>query len=253
MNASKNKIEQSDDTDFLTSDLSEKGKNKKTKKKKKKKEISFAAEIKRKAIHINSLLIPLIYIFVTKNFALTVLFILMVGTVAFDLLSKKNAFFRNLLKKYLGDILRKHELKKKKIVLNGGSWMTISAFFVVLIFPKFIAVVAMTIIVICDISSALIGKRFGRNKLFKKSWEGSVSFFLAGVVVIWTYYFIFQPSLFYLLFGFIGVFIAAVGESASKNIKIDDNLLVPSVISIILYLGELYANIFNQSFIYILK
>lgn len=227
---------------------------KKNKKKKKSEEITFAAELKRKAIHSISLLIPIIYIFVSKDIAVPILFVIMAALVLVDILSKRNKFVRNLLKKYFGDILRKHEKKKKKLYLNGASWMTISAFLTVLIFPKFVAIVAMTIIVLCDMSSAIFGRRFGKNKLFKKkSWEGSIAFFLAGIIVIWTYFFIFQPGIFYLMFGFLGLTFATFGEAISKTIKVDDNIIVPALMSIILCLGELYANIFHQSFIYILN
>ncbi|HOV93144.1 MAG TPA: dolichol kinase [Candidatus Kapabacteria bacterium] len=223
------------------------------KQKKKDDDISFLAELKRKSIHIFSLLIPIIYIFVSKSVAVPILFVLMAAHVVVDLLSKRNDWVREQINKYFGDILRKHENKKDGIYLNGASCMMISAFFVVLIFPKFVAVVAMTIIVICDLSSAIFGKRFGRNEIFKKkSLEGSVAFFLAGITVIWAYFFIFNPGIIFLIFGFLGVFLSTFGEAVSKIIRIDDNIIVPAIMSITLYLGELYAHLLNQTFIYIL-
>jgi len=216
-------------------------------------DISFSAELKRKSIHILSLLIPIIYIFVSKNVAIPILFVLMVAHVIVDILSKRNDYVRGLINKFFGEILREHENKKDLPYLNGASCMMISAFFVVLIFPKFVAVVAMTIIVVCDLSSAIIGRSFGQNEIFKKkTLEGSVAFFLAGVTVIWVYFFIFHPGIIYLIFGFLGVFLATFGEAVSKIIKIDDNIIVPAIMSIMLCLGELYAHLLNQSFIYIL-
>ncbi len=148
--------------------------------------------------------------------------------------------------------MRKHEKKKKKFRLNGASWLTISASLTILIFPKIIAVVALTILIISDISSALIGKKLGRTPFFKKSLEGSTAFFVSASLVVLTYYFIYSPGIAFLYIGIVASLVSAFFEAISKNVKIDDNLLAPISFSIVMWLGELIAVSYGQSFINIL-
>jgi dolichol kinase len=81
-------------------------------------------------------------------------------------------------------MLRKHEMKKKKLLLTGASWVLISAVLTVLIFPKVIAVIAFIILIISDISAALVGRKWGRTKLGKKSLEGTLAFIVSGLLVV---------------------------------------------------------------------
>ena len=120
----------------------------------KKNSITYGAEVKRKLIHLLSLNIPIWYIFLDKNIALIIIGVLLILSIIIDIGSKRVQFINNIFKFFFGDILRKHEKKKKKIRLNGASWLMISAFLTILIFPKFIAVVALTILIISDISSS---------------------------------------------------------------------------------------------------
>jgi dolichol kinase len=222
-------------------------------KKKKDKNISFAAEIKRKLIHLVSLNIPLIYIFIEKNLALTLMLIVTFLTVAIDVGSKKIPAMKLFMDKFFGDILRKHEKKKKKFRLNGASWLTISACITIFIFPKIIAVVAFTILIISDISSALIGRRYGKHQFFKgKTIEGSLAFFISASIIVFIYYQVYNPTIIFLFVGLFAALVSAFFEALSKKIKIDDNLLSPISFSIVMWLGEYLANYFGQSYIHIL-
>ncbi len=227
--------------------------NKESSKKKKDKNISFTAEIKRKLIHLVSLNIPLIYIFIEKNLALTLMFIVTILTVGIDVGSKKVPAVKAFMDKYFGDILRKHEKKKKKFRLNGASWLTISACITIFIFPKIIAVVAFTILIISDISSALIGRKFGKHPFFKgKTIEGSLAFFISASIIVFIYYQVYNAGTVFLFVGLFSALVSAFFEALSKKIKIDDNLLSPISFSIVMWLGEYLANYFGQSFIHIL-
>lgn len=222
-------------------------------KKKKEVDISYASEIRRKLIHLFSLSIPLIYIHIDKSLALILISIVTVIIVFLDVGSKKIPFVTNFMNTFFGDILRKHEKKKKKFRLNGASWLTISAFLTILIFPKIVAVVAFTILIISDISSALIGKKFGKIKIFKKkTLEGSIAFFVSASIIVFIYQQVYNAGSSFLLIGIFAALVSAFFEAISKKIKIDDNLLAPISFSIVFWLGEFIANYFGQSYIHIL-
>jgi dolichol kinase len=144
-------------------------------------------------------------------------------------------------------MLRPYE-KKEKTVFTGATWVFISALLIIAFFPKFIAVTALTILVISDISAALIGRKFGKTKFLGKSLEGTLAFFITGIMIIIVYGIIFHASWTYFLFGFISVIVGAFFESISKSIKLDDNFTIPLSISIFMWLGELISVYFNCSY-----
>ncbi len=87
-------------------------KSSKKKEKKLKENIPFEQELLRKGIHLVSLNIPVLYIFVSKTFALSILLPLCIVFVTIDILSKKNQVVSEFVHKYFGGMLRKHEKRK---------------------------------------------------------------------------------------------------------------------------------------------
>jgi dolichol kinase len=83
-----------------------------------------------------------------------------------------------------GFLLRQHEVDTGKKNLNGATYVLISALICVIIFPKIFFVTAFTILIISDSLAALIGRKFGRHKLFAKSLEGTLAFFISASIVI---------------------------------------------------------------------
>lgn len=209
--------------------------NKKEKKEKKeKKQIPYHQEVVRKLIHLCSLSIPVGYIFVEQKTAIIILFILAVLMVTIDITTKRNETLRKIYKELFGGILRKHERKKKKILLNGASWVLISAVITVLIFPKIIAVTAFTILIVSDIAAALIGRKFGKHPLFNKSWEGTIAFIITAIAAVFVLGSIFYAPLSYYIAGTLGAITGGFAEASSKKLKMDDNLVVPMSIGIIM-------------------
>ena len=216
-------------------------------------EISFTQEVLRKAIHLISLSIPIIYIFVTREVALYILVTMASLAVIIDYLSKFNNIVGVLLKRFFGKMLRSDELNKK-YVLNGASWVLISAVVCVFVFPKFLTVVSFSVLIISDISAALFGKKFGRHKLFVgKSWEGTIAFIISAIIVIFIYgYFFNAPAIFYFA-GLIAAIIGGFVEAASKMLKMDDNISIPISVAGILWLIGIYANYIQTPFIQLLN
>jgi dolichol kinase len=216
-------------------------------------EISFSQEVLRKGIHLISLSIPIIYIFVTRETALYILVSLAIMAIVIDFLSKFDNIVGIMLKKYFGKMLRPHELNQK-YVLNGASWVFISAVVCVFIFPKFLAVVGFTILIIADISAALFGRKYGKHKLFtNKSWEGTFAFIVSAITVIFIYGLIFNAPIIFFFGGIIASLIGGFVEAASTKMKVDDNLSIPLSVSSVLFLFGLYADSILTPFLHLIK
>jgi len=213
------------------------------------KQISYKQELMRKSIHLCSLSIPLLYYFTNYETILYFVAPLLIITLSVDVLSKKGMPLHNFIYKYFGSMLREHE-KKDGFVLNGASWVLISAFLIILIFPKILAVTSFSILIISDLSAALIGRRFGVHSLFDKSWEGTFAFFITASIIVYIYSILENNGNYFLLFGIISAGLTALTEAASKMLKIDDNISVPSVFSISMWL--LHPIALNAGYPYLL-
>lgn len=219
----------------------------------KKAPISFEQELFRKGIHLVSLSIPIVSVFLDKGTTVTILLGMAILAVVIDITTKTNPFIRDWYLKYFGSMLRKHERKRKKIVLNGASWVLISAVITYFFFPKTIAIVAFTILIICDLMAALIGRKFGKHKLFKKSWEGTIAFFVFGFMITTVYGQVFNAPLSFYIAGFIGSILSGFVEVTSKEFKIDDNLSIPISAGIAMWIVNYWAEKFGSSFINLIK
>lgn len=216
-------------------------------------EISYKQEVVRKSIHMVSLSIPIVYSFITKELALTILIPMTILSIIIDFASRKKSKFREFFHKIFGKILRPHEYYDV-FTLNGATWVLISAVVCITIFPKTFVVTGFSILIISDISSALIGRKFGKHPLFiRKSWEGTSAFWISAILVVivignllsapWTFYF----------FGIIAAIIGGIAEAASTMLKMDDNLSIPLSIGLVLWAGEfLSVSYFHLSFINLL-
>ena len=199
--------------------------------------IDYQSEILRKAIHLCSLSIPIVYYFITRELALKILIPLAIFSLITDLSRYYFKSLSGIFYKIFGFMLRKHEKDAKKKNLNGATYVLISAVLVVALFPKVFAVTAFAVLIIGDISAALIGRKFGRTTFLAKSLEGTLAFFFFSCIVI-----LFTPkvegSITEYIIGFIAVAIGAIAENISLGWA-DDNLTVP--VSVCISMWILYA------------
>jgi len=198
--------------------------------------IDYKYEVVRKAIHLFSLSIPTIYFFISKQLAI---YLLVPVTGAFILVDTARYYIPSIAQwfyKWFGWLLRRHETNVSNKRLNGASNVLISSLLCVLLFPKVVAINAITILIISDTTSALVGRRYGRHRFFAKSLEGSLAFFISAVVVI-----LIAPKIDHILMEYvIGVIAAAIGTVVEAlPLKIDDNISIP--LSVGLSLWALYA------------
>jgi dolichol kinase len=216
------------------------------------KQITFRAELARKAIHLSSLSIPIAYHFVDKTTALLILIPLALIVTVGDIVSKRVVWFGHLVNFFFGKILRKHE-KPDSPHLNGASWVMISAVLVVAAFPKFIAMTAITILIISDIFAAIVGRSVGKHKVYDKTIEGSAAFFFSALAIIGTFYLIYSPPVMYLFAGVFASFIATFAELLSNELDIDDNIAIPFMAGMVLWIVSSLADNYGSSFAYFLK
>lgn len=187
-------------------------------------DILIENEYKRKGIHLLALSIPIGYYFLSQKTALLVLFPITLASLVFDFIRILELPGYRLLNFLFGPLLRSHE----EADLTGGSYILFAAVLSIFLFSKPVAVAAITFIILGDISSALIGRKYGKVSFGDKTLEGSLGFFLAGLLVV-----VIVPDL-SLLIGLAGAVVATLAEAI--DFRIDDNLTVPLVSGVIMQL-----------------
>lgn len=187
-------------------------------------QIGLKNELYRKAIHLSSVVIPILYYFVDKNI---LLFLVGLGTVFMILLDLARKVFpkvNDFYVKVMGFVLRKYETDVKKHFFTGGTFYAIGFFLTLLLFKREIAAPAIMIMIICDTLAALVGKKFGKHSLWNKTYEGSITFFLSGVVII-----LITPKVTanYLEYVIALIALAVVTVIEALPFELDDNVSIP--------------------------
>lgn len=187
--------------------------------------IHYRDELVRKLIHLFSLSIPVIYYYIPTSLSIIILAVLTFIALLIDLGRFFSESFASLFYRLFGFLLRKHETDEKKKNLTGATYVLISALICAIIFPKVIFVTAFTILIISDSMAALIGRKFGKIKFLRKSFEGTLSFFISASIVVF-----FTPKVggfpTEYLIGIIAAFVGAIIENISYGFA-DDNLSIP--------------------------
>jgi len=193
----------------------------------------YRNEIARKILHMSSFLAVIFIYFADKPTACILIglsfLLLFIGNSL--LLYSKLRFLNDIKIKYFSFLLRDNE----KYGYISSNWFLLGCFLSVLLFPKYVAMLGITVLIFGDAFAALIGMRFGKHK-FKngKSIEGTLAFigvsylFLAGFAIV------LKPDLSFVIASLLSIPAAAVSEIFSKQIKIDDNLLIPIIFGVLM-------------------
>jgi Dolichol kinase len=199
----------------------------------------YRHEIARKLLHMCSFLIVIFIYLADKKTACIVigtLFVLLfIGNTI--LLSSGLRVLNEFKIKYFSFLLRDNE----KYGYISSNWFLLGCFLSVLLFSKEIAMLAITVLIFGDAFAALIGMKFGKHK-FKngKSWEGTLGFIGVSYLLLAGFYFAVSLTLSFAAAALIVIPITAVSEIYSKQIKIDDNLLIPLIFGFLMT-GLIYA------------
>jgi len=178
--------------------------------------MNFKNEFYRKVIHLCSVVIPIsYYYFFSKEKILFILFIISFIFVIIEILRLNINFINQIFYRVFGLMIREYERKK----ITGATIIFISCFFIILIFEKNIAIYSMFIVCISDAIAALVGKKWGKNKIYNKTFEGSLAFFIVSIII----------GMFFLDINLVGLFFLSIIATIVELIPspINDNIIVP--------------------------
>ena len=185
----------------------------------------MAQELRRKSIHLLGLAFPILYVFTTRHTAIIVVGSLLAVALGIELLKAFLPAFRVIFVRIFSPMLRSQE---RRGGLTGATYYLIGSFFCMLLFDKTLAIVCLCFLTFGDLFAALIGKQWGRIKLFsRKSLEGSLACFVVCAVIA-------------LLMGFHPI-VAIAGALVATLIEllptgVDDNVTVPLVSGLAMHL-----------------
>jgi dolichol kinase len=177
-------------------------------------------EIYRKLLHLSSIIYPLLYSYIlSKNSMLLLTGIISLILIIMEIVRKINPKIKHFLYKNLEFMAREHEKEE----IAGSTYFMIGVFLCILFFPRSIAIPAMLVLIISDAAASIFGKLFGKVKMYEeKTWVGFFSFAVSASLI----------SLFFNKLFIIPAILTALFELYSKKLKVDDNLLVPNIYSI---------------------
>ena len=150
--------------------------------------ISYQAEIGRKAIHILALVVPGFMFFVDRGTCLTFFLPVAAFALALELLRTRSKTVSVFISKYFGRWMRPEEATTEpaRLKLNGATWIMLSATLLALIvvIPLPYAGASLAMFMLGDAAAALIGRRWGRTPLWpgEKTLEGTLAFFVVGSI-----------------------------------------------------------------------
>ena len=137
----------------------------------------WLTEARRKAIHLSSLVLPVTLLFEPLPWPRGraewrwLLIVLVVGALAVDVVRVHDRRFRRAFRRLFGEMLREHE----RWSLLGSTYLLIAALLAVEIFPRPVAAAALGFTVLGDAFAAMVGRAWGRTRLFHKSLEGTLA------------------------------------------------------------------------------
>lgn len=201
------------------------------------KKIDLKNELFRKGIHLFSSVIPITYIFWgSREFFIWFLSVQTILMVAIDYYRFKHPGFQGFFMKIFGNILRSHEVGGKNTIFTGGTYLVFAFLICIIVFPKPVAVMSMLVLVFSDTFAAFSGKIFGKTKIGNKTLEGSIGFFISGmIIVLLTPKFTDTNS--EVVIATITLFLTTAFELIP--LKIDDNFTIP------MFFGITYLILFN--------
>lgn len=220
----------------------------------KKVDIPYRQELLRKAIHLTSLMIPVLYVPMAKSTALKILIPITAAALLGDVLRHFVAPAQDVVKKYFGAMMREHELDENRFILNGATYVLLAACASVILFPKIIAITAFAVLILSDLSAALIGRKFGKHKFFDKSLEGTAAFIISAIAVVCIIGISAGAPRTFFVAGILGGVAGGIVEAAAIKLRLDDNFAIPITMGALMWLADIiFRNMNQQSFLTLLN
>jgi len=191
-------------------------------------------EVRRKVIHLSSIFIPLIFSYVSFTSFIILFCIIFGGWVFLDRQRRSKPQIEALLQRFLGDVFRPEEAHS----YSGATYLGLGVLLTTVFFEHKTAVMALTILAVCDSVASLVGAKYGHIKIGNKSLEGALGFFVSGLVVVCLFVWGFGYKAIFLWENIFALAMATFAELYSERLKINDNLLIPLVFSLAVALLE---------------
>jgi dolichol kinase len=141
----------------------------------------WLTEARRKAIHLSFVVLPLELLLEVLPWPkgrgqFRVLFLVLTASaIALDVLRIHEKRVRTFFRQFFGEMIREHE----RLSLLGSTYLLLAALLSIELFPQPIAATAIGFTVIGDAFGALVGRAWGRHKVFNKSLEGGLGCLVA--------------------------------------------------------------------------
>lgn len=204
---------------------------------------SLKNELKRKALHLTGLTVPLTYLLTDRGFTLTFIaaaFAIFVVLEPFRIIEGLRDRIKlhlrlitpevvtgiEVLEKHVMDIEREHE----RWGVAAHIYFALASLIVVYFFDERIAIASVTLATLGDAMAAIIGKNFGRHRFSNgKSLEGSLAYFVSGLIIIFP------------LLGLKTAFLGALTGTLAEFYELppDDNFSNQVCVALSLYLFSL--------------
>lgn len=180
---------------------------------------------------------PVGLLFLGKSAAVWILVPLAGLAITLDIARQRIPAAKRLIEGCFAFMMRPEELpaKRKRLVLNGATWMCVAAALVAILFDEPIAAAGLVMLMVGDGVAAVVGRKYGtlRYPNSPKSLQGSLAFFVVACVgclpllgSLWGH-----PPVSMLQIG-AGALAATIVEALP--IPINDNLRVPLVASLVI-------------------
>ncbi len=178
-------------------------------------------ELKRKAIHLSTFVVPLLYLFldVSRKQASLALALVLLALVVLEVVRLRARMFGQFFHQFFGDALRRRERGE----LLGATYLVLGFLVTILAFERPVAVVACEFLVVGDTAAALVGKSFGRLRAFDKTLEGSIGCLAACGAVAWALSAVIPALPLHVALS--GALVATLFELLP--VPLDDNLRIP--------------------------
>lgn len=174
----------------------------------------------RKLYHLGGLIFPAIMILFSRKAAIYSSGILFLLVLLFDMFRLQWKEFNLIVIKKLPIKFKRKEVKS----LTGSPFFLGGCFLTLLLFEPEYAIGGIIYLSIGDMCAVIVGKNFGKIKIFKKTLEGSIAFVVSTILIMMllNFYGILNLSIIGIITGsFICTFVELL------PVRIDDNLTIP--------------------------
>ena len=145
---------------------------------------AYRAEVKRKAIHLITGAIPLAYgLGLPRDWVLAVFLLMTVAMFMLEFIRRSDLWAARLFHRCVGETLRSEE---KGPALLGAPHYCAASLCCVYFFPREVAVLGLLYLAIGDTAASLVGMRWGRMRIGRKSLEGLAACWVACSAVGFT-------------------------------------------------------------------